>query len=207
VFTLYCRPNSGSVVVEAILEHVGAQYRLVDSLLDAAGNPPPDLLKLNPLGQVPTMILPDDSVMTESGAIALYLADLYPQAKLAPELMSPRRAAYLRWMLFLATNIYMTDLELYYPERHSTDVAHSPSIKAAAEAQMAREWAIFADAVGEGPYFFGAEMTTVDIYSAMLMDWNLDVPAFFANYPNLKRRQDGVLKVPAFAKVWARNVQ
>ena len=205
MFTLYSRANSGSVAVEAILEHIGAPYRLIECAQNADGSPPDDLLKLNPLGQVPTMVLPDDSVMTESGAIALYLADLFPVAKLAPAITSPKRGPYMRWMTFLATNIYMTDLELYYPERHSTDVSHAPSIRAAAELQMAREWEIFAGALCEGPFLLGAEMTAVDVYAAMLADWNLDVPAFFVKHPNIKRLYDGVLQVPAFAKVWARN--
>lgn len=205
MFTLYSRANSGSVVVEAILELSGASYRLIESVQNADGSPPVDLLKLNPLGQVPTMILPDDGVMTESGAMALYLADLFPAAKLAPAITSPKRGPYMRWMMFLATNVYMTDLELYYPERHSTDASHAPLIRAAAELQMTREWEIFADAVGGGPFLFGAEMTAVDVYAAMLADWNVDVPTFFAKHPNIQRLYDEVLQVPAFAKVWARN--
>ena len=205
MFTLYSRANSGSVVVEAILELSGAPYRLIECAPNADGSPPADLVKFNPLGQVPTMILPDDGVMTESGAMALYLADLFPAAKLAPAIMSSKRGPYMRWMMFLAANIYMTDLELYYPERHSTDASHAPSIRAAAELQMAWEWEIFAGAVGEGPFLFGAEMTAVDVYAAMLADWNVDVPAFFVKHPNIKRLRDRVLQVPAFAKVWARN--
>jgi glutathione S-transferase len=205
MFTLYCRPNSGSVVVEAVLELSRAKYRLIDAVRDASGDPPAELLRLNPLGQVPTMILPDDSVMTESGAIVLYLADLFPQMKLAPGVSSPKRAAYLRWLIFLAANIYMTDLEVYYPERHSTDSVHAPAIKSAAVAQMARQWQIFADALGEGPFILGAEMTAVDLYATLLADWNVDVPAFFEKHPNVHRMCQKVLQNPAFARVWARN--
>jgi glutathione S-transferase len=205
MFTLYCRPSSGSVVVEALLELSGAKYRLMEPVRDANGNPPADFLRLNPLGQVPTMILPDDSVMTESGAIVLHLADLFPLMKLAPATNSTKRPAYLRWLMFLAANIYMTDLEIYYPERHSTDAAHAPAIKAAAVAQMARQWEIFAAALGEGPFILGAEMTAVDVYAAMLADWNVDVPAFFAKHPNVRAMYQKVLQNPAFARVWARN--
>jgi glutathione S-transferase len=205
MFTLYCRPNSGSVVVEALLELSGVKYRLIESARDASGGPPADLLRLNPLGQVPTMILPDDSVMTESGAMVLYLADKFPQMKLAPAISSPKRAAYLRWLMFLATNIYMTDLEVYYPERHSTDATHGPAIRAAALAQMARQWEIFAAVLGEGPFILGAEMTAVDVYAAMIADWNVDMPSFFAKHPNVQRMYQKVLQKPVFAKVWARN--
>ena len=205
MFKLYSRAGSGSQVVEAILEYVGADYQLIDVKRDESKKPPAEFLTINPLGQVPVLLLPDNSIMTESAAITIYLADLFPAAKLAPATSSPLRAPYLRWLTFLAANIYMTDLEVYYPERHSTDPAHAPSIKAAALIQMEREWQIFADAVGDGPFLFGKQMTAVDIYAAMLVDWNEDVPAFFAMHANIKRLYDGVRQVPAFKKVWVRN--
>ncbi len=205
MFKLYSRPNSGSVVVEAILEYVGADYALIDTGKNEDGTAPAELLKLNPLGQVPTLLLPDDSIMTESGAIALYLADLYPAAKLAPAISSPLRGPYLRWMTYLAANIYMTDLRVYYPARYAVDASCADSIKTAAIAEMANEWDIFAKAVGEGPFLFGNAMTAVDVYAAMLADWNVEPPAFFAKHPNIKRLCDLVLQVPPFKKVWARN--
>ena len=205
MFKLYSRAGSGSLVVEAILEYVGADYQLIDVKRDENKKPPAEFLAINPLGQVPVLLLPDNGIMTESAAITIYLADMYPAAKLAPAISSPRRAAYLRWLMFLAANIYMTDLEVYYSERHSTDPKHAPSIKAAAVIQMAREWQIFADAVGGGPFLFGTEMTAVDVYAAMLVDWNVEVPVFFAKHANIKRLYDRVLEVPAFKKVWVRN--
>ena len=205
MFKLYSRAKSGSLVVEAILEYVGADYQLIDVKRDENKRPPAEFLAINPLGQVPVLLLPDNSIMTESAAITLYLAELFPAAKLAPAISSPLRAAYLRWLTFLAANIYMTDLEVYYPERYSTDPAHAPSIRAAAIVRMAREWQIFADAVGDGPFLFGEEMTAVDIYAAMLVNWNVDVPTFFAKHKNIKRLYDGVLQVPAFKKIWVRN--
>ena len=114
MFKLYSRANSGSLVVEAILEHVGARYQLIEV---EGGKPSAELIRLNPLGQVPVLMLPDDSVMTESAGMTIYLADIYPEAKLAPSVTSPQRSRYLRWMLFLAANIYMTDLRVYYPDR------------------------------------------------------------------------------------------
>ena len=59
---------------------------------------------------------------------------------------------------------------------------HAPAIKAAALIKRRGNGRYFADALGDGPFMFGKEMTAVDIYAAMLADWNVDVPAFFAKH-------------------------
>lgn len=205
MYKLYARPVAGSVVVEAVLALEGVPYQVIDLERGADGRFPDEFYKLNPMGQVPTLVLPDDSVMTESAAIVIYLADLFPSTELAPKPSSPKRAAYLRWLLFLATTIYMSDLRLYYPERYTTDPKGAAGVKQAGIAAMAREWDIFATALGQGPFILGERMSAADIYAAMLATWNLDVPAFFAEHPNVKALYDRVTAVPKIAAVWERN--
>jgi glutathione S-transferase len=205
MYTLYARPGAGSMAVEALLALAGAPHQVIDIERGPDGHFPDGFYKLNPMGQVPTLVLPDDSVMTESAAIVIYLADFFSSAGLAPEPSSPKRAAYLRWLLFLATTIYMSDLRLYYPERYTTHAKGAAGVKQAAIAAMAREWDIFAAALGQGPFILGERMSAVDVYAAMLATWNLDVPVFFAKHANIKALYDRVIAVPQIAGVWARN--
>lgn len=205
MYTLYARPASGSVVVEAILEEAGASYRIETVERGPDGEFPESFKRLNPLAQVPTLVLPDGNVMTESGAIAIYLTDRCTHLGLAPCASDASRNRYLRWMFFLSANVYMSDLRLYYAQRYTSDPEGVPGVKAAAEAQMAREWDIFAASLGSGPYVLGEKLSTVDIYAAMLATWNLDVPAFFMRHPNIKAMYDHVVARPAIAKVWQRN--
>ena len=205
MFKVYSRPGSGSVVVEAVLEEAQAPYTIEIVERDTDGRPPASYRRINPMAQVPALVLADGSVMTELGAIVVYLADMFPQAALAPPINDPQRAAYLRWMFFLATNIYMTDLRLYYPARYVDDAGASDAVRNAAEGRMAEEWEIYAEAHGSKPFMLGEKMSAVDIYAAMLATWNLDVPAFFAKHPSIKAMYDRVLARPAIAKVWARN--
>jgi glutathione S-transferase len=58
-------------------------------------------LAINPMGKVPA-ILHGDALVTEQVAIYLYLADLFPEAGLAPAIGDPLRGPYLRWMVFYA---------------------------------------------------------------------------------------------------------
>ena len=132
MFKLYARPSAGSAAVEALLTECGAAFEIIDILREPDGTVPRSYLQINPRGEVPTLRLPDNSIMTESAAMMVYLADLHPAAGLAPSLTSPLRGRYLRWMLFFATGVYMADLRMYFPARHSTDAGHAGAIKAKA---------------------------------------------------------------------------
>jgi glutathione S-transferase/GST-like protein len=205
MFKLYARRGAGSLAVEALLAECDAAYRVEDLERGPDGKFPAFFYRLNPLGQVPTLILPDDSVMTESAAIVIYLADLHPGAGLAPAVAAPLRPRYLRWLAYLATTVYMSDLRMIYPQRYTDDPAGAAAVKRMAEAGMAREWDIFAAALGEGPYVLGETFSAADIYAAMLATWNADVAAFFARHPNIKGLYDRVVARPRIAGVWARN--
>ncbi len=96
---LHHHPFSRAANVVWMLEEVEAKYELhtVDILKGAQKSP--ELLALNPMGKLPTLV-DDDVVVTESAAIALYLADRYGYGRLAPKVDDPRRGTYLRWTLF-----------------------------------------------------------------------------------------------------------
>lgn len=205
MYRLYGRPGSGSVVVEAVLEAADAPYEVEIIERSQDGRVPEKLARINPLGQVPALTLPNGTVMTESAAISLYLADKYPKADLAPAPDAAERPSYLRWLVFLATNIYMTDLRAYYPDRYTSDQNGGKCVKAAALARMAQEWEVYAAALADKPFILGSKMCVADVYAAMLATWNLDVPAFFKKHPNVRAMYDRVTANPAVARAWARN--
>ncbi|MFT3987118.1 glutathione S-transferase family protein [Aestuariivirga sp.] len=205
MYKLMGRKGTGSAAVEALLALVGAEYKVEDVERDAQGAIPAIYRRINPRGEVPSLILGDDSVMTESAAIMIYLADLHPKAGMAPAIASPERARYLRWMTYLATTLYMSDLRYFYPERYSVDESAAPGIKAKAVADMESEFAVLSEGLGKGPWFVENRMTALDIYAAMLLSWAPDQKALFAKHPNLGALSQAVAANPAVAKVWARH--
>jgi glutathione S-transferase len=195
---LYARPGAGSAAIEALLAELGVPVQI-----EVVLRPIPErFYRLNPRGEVPVLELDDGSVMTESAAMMIYLADLHG---FSPKPDSPKRPQFLKWMLFMATTLYMSDLRMYYPERYSTDISHAEAIKAKAIADMDREFEILSNGLGEGPYFLGEEFSAADIYAPMLVSWAADVPAVFAKHPNLKAHYDLVAARPRIAEVWKRN--
>ncbi len=94
---------------------------------------------------------------------------------------------------------------MYYPHRFTTSGSETQGIKEHATAMMAHEFAIYADALGAGPFILGQKMSAVDIYAAMLCSWAPSMEDLFAKHPNLKAMYDAVLAVPAIKAVWERN--
>jgi glutathione S-transferase len=101
--TLFHAPHSRSGAVRILLEELGAPYTLETLRLSAGETRAPAYLERNPMGKVPAILVGEDAgdeMVTEQVAIMIYLADLYPQAGLAPALDDPLRGPYLRWMAF-----------------------------------------------------------------------------------------------------------
>lgn len=205
MYTLFARPGAGSAAVEALLAVLNVPHTVKDMPKAADGGPGPELLAVNPRGEVPALRLPDDSIMTESAAMMIHLADGHPEAGLAPAPGTAARAQYLRWMIYLAAAAYPTDLRLYYPDRYSTDPAHAPAVKAKAVIDLNRDFDVLANGMGDGPFILGKAMSAVDIYAAMLVSWSDDMLALCVRHPKLQSLYAAVVQHPAIRKVWDRN--
>lgn len=102
--TLYHAPSTAALVVHWLLIELDVPHVLHPLDFERAEQKSPAYLALNPAGVVPTLVL-DGQVLTEAAAIVLHLADLHPQAGLAPPPGTPARAAYYRWMFFCANTL------------------------------------------------------------------------------------------------------
>lgn len=96
---LHYAPRTRSFGALWLLEELGLPYRLESFDLATGHHKSPEYLAINPMGKVP-VVLDRGVPVAEIGAIAIYLADRYPAAGLAPAIDDPARAAYLRWCFF-----------------------------------------------------------------------------------------------------------
>ena len=99
--TFYHSPNTRSSGALVLLEELGADYELRVVNMKAGEQRGSAYLAVNPMGKVPA-VTHGDALVTEQVAIFLYLADLFPQAQLAPALDDPLRGPYLRWLVYYA---------------------------------------------------------------------------------------------------------
>jgi glutathione S-transferase len=97
---LYTNPNSRGRVARWMLEEIGQPYQ-VEVLDYASTMKAPAYLVINPMGKVPAL-KHGNTVVTENAAICAYLADAFPQSRLAPPPGDRLRAPYYRWLFFTA---------------------------------------------------------------------------------------------------------
>jgi GST-like protein len=94
-YVVHGAAGTGSTPVEATLTLVGQPYRVIEKgswQETAAGE---EMARVNPMRQIPALVLPTGEVMTESAAILIWLADRHPEARLAPGIDDPRRGQFL----------------------------------------------------------------------------------------------------------------
>src|SRR3954451_11968967 len=99
--TLYHAPNTRSSGAFLLMEELGAPYDLHVVNMKAGEQRRPEYLAINPMGKVPA-VRHGEALVTEQVAIFLYLADLFPEAGLAPAVGEELRGPYLRWMVYYA---------------------------------------------------------------------------------------------------------
>lgn len=199
-YTLYNRPGSGGFVVEAALALAEAPFELVE-LDSKAGTPLPESFRAtNPWGQLPTLILPDGSVMTETSAILIHLALAFPEKGLAPAPGTPAHAAFLRWTVFANINLYEAVLRRGYPFRFTDDPEGQDAVRTAAIRRMGEALALI-DAHVKGPFLLGEEITVADVYIAMFLVWYRGD----TKPPRLARIGDAVRRHPVVGPIWRRH--
>jgi GST-like protein len=147
--TLFGSPGSGSAAVEMGLRAARVDFELVHAAAWEPRSSLKRLLRLNPLGQIPTLVLLDGTVLTESAAILISVALQYPEAELLPTAESERALA-IRGLVFIAANCYAAVSVADYPARWtvSTSSQAREQVRQAARKQLHRSWDIFADSFG-----------------------------------------------------------
>lgn len=202
---LYGQPGWGSAIVEAQLVWYGLEFTFVPTGdLFASAEARAVLAPLNPLAQIPTLVLEDGTVMTESAAITLYLADATGRTDFVPAPGTAERPAFLRWLIFIVANIYPTYTYADDPARFVPDAAARDGFKAAVDDHAERLYRQL-DTAAAAPWFLGTAFSALDIYLAVLTHWRPGRGWFIAHAPNLIGIARRVECLPALRQVWARN--
>lgn len=162
--TLYGAQASGSIAVEAALTLLGIPYTIVEGATWAETQARERVAAVNAMQQVPTLVMPNGEVMTESAAILIHLADLHPEALLAPAWNDARRAQYLRWMIYVSSAIY--SLHWIKPDvrRIGAPPGARESVVNAVHDRIAFCWAHMDSQLNPGQYLLGNELTVLDLY-------------------------------------------
>lgn len=186
-FTLYWEYLAGSIVVQAMLEEIGADYslRYVDM---AAGEHHSDgFRRQNPAGRIPALGTSDGETIGETGAIVTLLSEVFPECKITPAPGERDRAAFLFWLNVMATSGYMTAGRVGHPERYAKDDHAVAQVAAKACADYDAFFDVIEGGISGDLFFMERGLTVLDFYITMLTEWHLDRDALFAARPKLAR--------------------
>jgi glutathione S-transferase len=160
---LYFDPQSRSQVAKWMLDESGVEYEIVTTLIREKAHKRPEYLKINPAGKLPALVDGRTRVF-ENAAICMYVADKFPQARLAPPADSPDRGRYLSLMVYSTAQL---------------EPAMGDSLLGVRSNNSARGWTNFEQAkdavereLGEGPYLFGARFTAADVMIGSMFIWH-----------------------------------
>ncbi len=203
-YRLYGWRQTGSMAIEAALAEAAVPHDYLPVSRKTDANLRPEFTAINPRQQLPALVLPDGTVVTEGPAILSHIADAFPQARLAPERGSSARATHDRWLAFLHANVYEAMLRESYPDRYTTDPACAPAVSAAATAYVHWHFRILEAELGDGPFFFGPRLSMIDIYLWMLCCW-VDAGWLADTCPAIDRLRAAASARPALAAVLDRH--
>jgi GST-like protein len=202
-YVVYGAVGSGSVMVEAALALAGLPYRVIER---APFDKPEDaeaMGKVNPMRQVPALVLPSGELMTESAAILIHLAESHPQAGLGPLPGAPDRPRFLRWMAYVSAQIYA----LYWVRdditRLAADKAHEAVIRTRTAERIAECWRAMEAQLEPGRYLLGETLSVLDLYVTVASRWGPRRSRFYREAPRMGEVVRRVDAEPRLAAFWA----
>jgi len=186
---LYFDPQSRSQVAKWMLDEAGVAYDIVPTLIKNKAHKRPEYLKINPSGKLPALVDGRTRIF-ENAAICMYIAEKFPEKRLAPSIGTPERGRYLSLMVYSTSQLEpsMGDSLLHIRSNNS-----------------ARGWTNFEQAkdavereLGYGPYLFGAQFTAADVMIGSMLIWHrafggkLNRPKLDAYIDRLQARPKGM---------------
>jgi glutathione S-transferase len=188
---LFHNPQSRATMMHWLLEELGVDYELVRVDYEDGSMRTPEFLAVSPLGKIPA--IRDGAVtVSDTPAIAIYLADCYKSVDMAPAIDDPRRGEYLRWLIFQGTAIDPAMLQAglkFETRRRQAGWGDVDSVISALETRLERA----------EPFLFGDWFTAADLLVGGTLSWAISFKLFEPR-PAMARYVEAVTNRPAFAK-------
>ncbi len=188
---LYWSPRSRSFSGLWLMEETGQPYERVLTDISTGAQKTPEFLAVNPMGKVPA--LKDGEVsIAEASAICAYVADRYPEAKLAPPIGDPRRGKYLQWLFFSPGCIEPAMIQIFT----KIDVPTST----AAWGSAMQVFDVLDAALEKGPFLLGDTFSAADIMIGSGLNFATRLFKMVPARPSFDRYIDACSARPAFQR-------
>jgi glutathione S-transferase len=184
-------PRSRSFSSLWLMEETGQPYERVLIDISKGAQKAPDYLAINPMGKVPALS-DGEAKLAESAAICAYVAERYPEAKLAPPLGDPRRAKYLQWLFFAPGCIEPAMVQL------ATKIEMNSVAAGWGDAQ--RVFDVLDAALSNGPWILGDTFSAADIAIGSGLNFAVRLFKMAPSRPSFERYLDRCASRPAFQR-------
>ena len=191
---LYWCPRTRSFSALWMMEEAGQPYERVLTDISTGAQKKPDFLAVNPMGKVPAL-QDGEATLAEQSAICAYVAERYPDAKLAPPLGDPRRAKYLYWLFFAPGCIEPAILQI------ATKVQISPVQAGWGEATQVFD--VLERALDNGSWLLGEQFTAADVMIGANLQAVIRMFKMVPSRPAFDRYLDACAARPAFQRASA----
>ena len=196
----YYGPKTCALATHIVLEYVGADYEAIKLDFRENQQRSKEYLAVNPKGRVPALVT-DRGVITETPALLLYLAQTYPQAKVAP-LDDPFALAEMQAAKsWFCSTVHVAHAHGPRGSRWSDDPAALQSMKAKVSTNMSDCFDLIEKELLRGPWLMGANFTVADPYLFTMSSWLATDGVEMAKFPRVAEHYKRMLEMPAVRKV------
>lgn len=204
-YQLYGESGSGAGIIEVALAAIGVEYELRQVSLDRSEQRAEGYARLNPQRKLPTLVTPAGETLTESAAILLVLDERYPAAQLFPPHRTPERAQALRWLMFMATELYPIVEINDYPERFTPPGGNAPGVRELARSLWRERWLVLESQIAGDPWLLGYGFCMTDVYIAAMSRWGQQEAWRPEHLPRVEKLAAAVAARPLIGDVWRRH--
>ena len=197
---LYYAPGTCALASHIALEEAGAAY--TTERLDFKSNQQtsPEYLKVNPKGRVPALV-GDHGVLTETPALLAYIAQSFPQAKLAPLDDAFAFAQVQAFNSYLCSTVHVAHAHKVRGYRWATEESSFADMKGMVPKTMAACFALIERDMLKGPWVMGEQYTICDPYLFTLTGWLEGDGVDLATLPKVMAHRQRMAERPAVKKV------
>ena len=171
--TFYTNPRSRGAIVRWMLEECGAEYDVVPVHFGKEMKSE-KYLSVNPMGKSPALEV-DGKVITETAAILIFLADMYPEKNLIPPVNSLERGEFYRWMFFLV------QLEYAFIDKFFDVPSSEERRRSVGYGDYDTALNTLTEFLKGKKYVIGNNFTVLDLYFAATLRWAIFVGGMLPN--------------------------
>ncbi len=167
---LYYAAHTCSLASHIALEDAAAEYSTVRISFAAEEQRKPEYLAINPKGRVPALVT-DRGILTETPAMLAFIAQSFPQAKLAP-LGDPFLFAQVQaFNSYLCATLHVAHSHRMRGNRWADDPSAIAAMQRKVPESVASYYQLIEEYMLEGPWVMGETYTICDPYLFTMAQW------------------------------------